>query len=164
MSHKKTERINLRVSENAKIELNNRAEAANLSLSDFVVKSGTGVKISAPRSKYDQEGNNQISRVGNLLNQLTTKANSGVDVDSNALFAIADELKQLRKSGVRASSIYKMENTYFLISGCITIPFNKAYIYPTYICLDTVPSSRISLDEIQLFREFDVPMEAGNDS
>lgn len=97
MSRKKTERIHLRVSELEKSQLNTLAESANLSLSDFVVKVGLGIAISAPRPTIEKEAVQELARIGNNLNQIVRVANSGGDVNSDAMLAIAEQLKELRR-------------------------------------------------------------------
>ncbi|NHN39612.1 MobC family plasmid mobilization relaxosome protein [Pseudomaricurvus alcaniphilus] len=90
-------RINFRITDRDKCALKAKARAANLSLSEFLIRAGLERHISPPPARADLEMLNQIARIGNNVNQLAYSANCGDPLSIPALMELAYELKLLRR-------------------------------------------------------------------
>ncbi|QEY64970.1 MobC family plasmid mobilization relaxosome protein [Metapseudomonas lalkuanensis] len=92
----KTARLSLRITPEDKRSIRQKAKDLRLSVADWLIRAALDREILPPRSVWDRQSINQLSRIGNNLNQLAYSANMGLLVDDAALRDIALELRALR--------------------------------------------------------------------
>ncbi|MCO7597249.1 MULTISPECIES: MobC family plasmid mobilization relaxosome protein [Pseudomonas] len=93
---RKTARLCLRITPSDKKAIVAKARNLHLSTADWLIRSALDREIIPPRSVWDAQSINQLSRIGNNLNQLAHWANCGVHIDEEALREVAVELRALR--------------------------------------------------------------------
>ena len=113
--HSKSARIDIRTTPSRKQEIKAKAAQCNMYVSDYLVHASLNLEIPQLPSNISREFMNQLSRIGNNLNQLTRIAHllkeqlnefsdeelvELLDEKNGLLMQIFEELKQLRKSKV----------------------------------------------------------------
>ena len=97
---KKNTNIIIRLNENQLKVIDSRSEKANLSRSEYIRQSAVSATIQKNDRDY-QKIISQISRIGNNLNQISKKVNSGEynnsDIILNALILIRNDLQIILK-------------------------------------------------------------------
>ena len=95
----RTERLLLRVSPDEKALIARNADELGLSLSAFLRAAGMGQRVSARRPAANDEAIRQLAMIGNNINQIARRANSGNTVDGSALnealTALLDAVRRL---------------------------------------------------------------------
>ena len=77
---RKTARLCLRITPSDKKAIVAKARNLHLSTADWLIRSALDREIIPPRSVWDAQSINQLSRIGNNLNQLAHWANCGVHI------------------------------------------------------------------------------------
>lgn len=95
----RTDRLLLRVSPDEKAVIARNAADLGLGLSAFLRAAGMGQRVSARRPAANDEAIRQLAMIGNNINQIARKANTGSPVDSKALdaalVALLDAVRRL---------------------------------------------------------------------
>ena len=93
----KTARLELRVSPEQKVQIQNKAKAAGLSVSELILATLEGAEVRAARSTpaADPALLAGLARVGNNLNQIARAVNSGDLRTLTRLTSIQQDLKGL---------------------------------------------------------------------
>jgi hypothetical protein len=112
-NHSKSARIDIRTTPSRKREIKAKAEKCNMYISDYLVHASLNLDIPQLPCKISREFINQLSRIGNNLNQSTrtghqikTQLNEYsddelaelLDEQNELLMTISNDLKQLRDS------------------------------------------------------------------
>jgi hypothetical protein len=112
-NHSKSVRIDIRTTPSRKREIKAKAAQCNMYVSDYLVHASLNLDIPQLPNKISREFINQLSRIGNNLNQFTrighllknqlnehsdSELAEILDDQNKLLIAMSDELKQLRDS------------------------------------------------------------------
>lgn len=112
-NHSKSARIDIRTSASHKRAIKKKASKCNLCMSEFLVNAALNIEIPQLPNKISRELINQLSRIGNNLNQLTYIAQllkqqltqysddelvELLDEQNELLVAMFEELRLLRES------------------------------------------------------------------
>lgn len=95
--NQKTARLSLRITAEDKLCITQKAREMRLSVAEWLIRAALDREILPPRSVWDHASINQLSRIGNNLNQLAHSANMGLLVEDGLLREIGSELRALRR-------------------------------------------------------------------
>lgn len=95
----RTKRLLLRVSPQEKALIERNAADLGLGLSAYLRAVGQGRRLTPQRPAINDEAIRQLASIGNNLNQIARRANSGLTVDAKALrsvlAAVLDAVRRL---------------------------------------------------------------------